>query len=133
VMPTREYSQEEIQKIWNKVRPREEEGTYTEIRELRAATDFTLLELGNVRDLVLNLLERIKALEETEIGEETNLLTMPREEAERKIKEYIDEHPGCRTGDIIYDLRLDPDLVLAILHDFEKKGKIRGKEIEYGT
>lgn len=68
-----------------------------------------------------------------DVGEEISLLTMPRKEAERKIKEYIDEHPGCRTGDIIYDLRLDPDLVLDILHDFERKGEIRGKEIGYGT
>jgi hypothetical protein len=55
------------------------------------------------------------------------LKKMPYEKATASIKKYIDEHQGCRTSDIMYDLGLEPSLVLDVLKELERKKKIRGK------
>lgn len=69
-----------------------------------------------------------KCLKEKAVKKETvELRSIPKKKAKALIKAYIDEHQGCRTGDIIYDLRLDPDLVLKILKGLEKEKVIRGE------
>lgn len=74
-----------------------------------------------------------KCLEEREKLAEKGVLKLrkiPHEKAVALIKSYIDEHQGCRTSDIIYDLALDPDLVLKVLKKLEEKGKIRSEDFE---
>jgi len=70
-----------------------------------------------------------KCLEEREkLSEEVlELRKIPRKEAVALIKKYVDEHHGCRTSDIIYDLTLDPELVLSVLKELEEKKEIRGE------
>jgi hypothetical protein len=83
----------------------------------------------NEPDLEKIIEEKVREIlgaEEAEI----ELKVIPREEAIKKIKSYIDTHPDCLTGDIIYDLGLDPDLVLSVLDELKKKGLIRGVPIE---
>jgi len=58
------------------------------------------------------------------------LREIPHEKAVASIKKYIDKHQGCRTSDIIYDLRLEPDLVLGVLKELEREKKIRGEQVE---
>lgn len=65
-----------------------------------------------------------------EIASEIELAAIPRKEAIVKIKSYIDEHPDCTTSDIIYDLGLDPNLVLSMLDELQRKGLIKGGPIE---
>ena len=55
------------------------------------------------------------------------LRKIPRKDALALIKKYVDEHQGCRTSDIIYDLGLDPDLVLSVLRKLEETKEIRGE------
>ena len=81
---------------------------------------------NKLEEIVERKVKEILGIEEKEI----ELKVIPREEAIKKIKSYIDEHPGCLTGDIIYDLGLDPDLVLSVLEDLQKKKLIRGIPIE---
>lgn len=69
-------------------------------------------------------------LAEKEPESEIELVVEPKEDAVLKIRSYIDDHPDCTTSDIIYDLGLDPDLVLAVLDDLQRKGLIRGEPIE---
>jgi len=57
------------------------------------------------------------------------LKRIPESKAIAQIKKYIDEHQGCRTSDIIYDLELDPDLVLSVLRKLKEKGRIRSEDI----
>lgn len=74
-----------------------------------------------------------KCLEEREkLSEEgvVKLRKIPLKEAIPLIKKYVDEHQGCRTSHIIYDLELEADLVLKVLKELEKKGKIRGENLE---
>ena len=59
------------------------------------------------------------------------LKKIPLDEAEEKVRKYINKHQGCRTRDIIFDLELDPDLVLEVLQKLESKGNIRGEEIKW--
>jgi len=73
-----------------------------------------------------------KCLKEKEKLDEKSILKLrkiPHKKAVTLIKKYIDEHQGCRTSDIIYDLALDPDLVLELLKELEEKEKIRGENI----
>ena len=90
-----------------------------------------------VRKLLNEKLEEVvkKCLEEKEKPPEEayELKRIPREEAAILITKYIDEHQGCRTSDIIFDLHLDPDLVLNVLRKLEKHKKVRGEKIESET
>lgn len=65
-------------------------------------------------------------IERQEEGEAISLVSIPREEAIKKIKSYIDEYPDCTTSDIIYELGLDPVLVLDVLDELQNKGLIMG-------
>ncbi len=57
------------------------------------------------------------------------LRRISRKNAITRIKEYISKHPGCRTSDIIYDLALDPDLVISILTELEDKGNVSSEDL----
>jgi len=80
-----------------------------------------------LEDVVRKCLEEKERAVETEI---VKLRKVPMEEAVMQIKTYIDKHQGCRTSDIIYDLALDPDLVLKALKKLEKDKLVRGENIE---
>ena len=56
--------------------------------------------------------------------DEITLKRVPFEEAKRLVFNYIKEHPGCYTGDIILNLGLDPDLVLEVLEALRREGKV---------
>lgn len=86
-----------------------------------------------VRKVLKEELEGIvrKCLEEREKASEEEILKLkkiPHKDAVALIQKHIDEHQGCRTSDIIYDLALDPDLVLTVLKELKEKGKIRSEE-----
>ena len=87
-----------------------------------------------VRKVLKEKLEEVvkKCLEEKEKPSEEvlELKKIPRKEAATLITRYIDEHQGCRTSDIIFNLHLDPDLVLNVLKKLEKDKKVRGESIE---
>ena len=52
------------------------------------------------------------------------------EELEKMVYEYIKEHPGCLTFDIIRDLDLSPPIVLKILEKLKKKRLVEDREVE---
>lgn len=86
-----------------------------------------------VRKVLDDKLEEVlrKCLKEKEKVAEKEVLDLrkiPHKEAVALIKKYIDEHQGCRTSDIIYDLALDPELVLTVLKELKEKGKIRSED-----
>lgn len=92
-------------------------------------------ELGNiVRKILAKKLEAVvrKCLEEREEQVKSSIVQLkkiPRSKAIAKIKSYINKHQGCRTSDIIYDLALDPDLVLSVLKELKEKAEIRSEDI----
>jgi hypothetical protein len=55
--------------------------------------------------------------------------SFPRKKAVRLIKEYISTHRGCRTSEMLSNLHLDPELVLEVLTELKKAGKIRSEEL----
>ena len=77
-----------------------------------------------LEEVVKKCLEEREKLAEKEVVE---VRKIPHKEAVALIKKYIDEHQGCRTSDIIYDLALDPELALSILKELEEKKEIRGE------
>ncbi|MCL2135102.1 MAG: hypothetical protein FWH37_06065 [Candidatus Bathyarchaeota archaeon] len=62
--------------------------------------------------------------------EPTEFHIIPDEQATVQIEEYINEHQGARTSDIICDLGIDPNVVLRVLHTLQQEKKIMGKKIE---
>lgn len=88
-----------------------------------------------VQKILAEKLETVvrKCLQEKEKHIETELLELkkiPEKEAVGLIRSYVDNHPGCLTSDIIFDLKLDPDLVLKVLRRLEKEKTVRGKSVE---
>lgn len=70
------------------------------------------------------------AMQVTEADNDTiELVTMPKEEAKQRILSYINSHVGCRTGEIVYNLGLDPDLVLECLKELESTQRVRSRNI----
>jgi len=83
--------------------------------------------------LYLNEIERRvtlieKKLKKIEVPEEQEIefVEVPEEQA---VLEYIRKNPGCRTSDIIFNLRLNPDFVMKVLKKLKDKQKIRGESI----
>jgi hypothetical protein len=60
----------------------------------------------------------------------TELVRIPLKDAQQKIISYVNSHIGCKTSDIIFDLGLDPDLVLQCLNELETSKRIRSKNID---
>jgi hypothetical protein len=73
----------------------------------------------------LSLVENIEQIEEPQ-----ELITIPEDEAAKRISNFIREKPGSRTSDIICELGLNPDLVLSVLRKLKAEEKITGKNIE---
>lgn len=129
-MKERVYSKEQLRKIWEKIEP-------TKVDEERLRIDALESEvgrLGSYLDIVIRQIglisSRLDKIEATENEVEAlELVNIPEKEAAKKVSEYINRHPGCRTSDIIYDLHLNPDLVLKVLRKLEKQEKVRGKDV----
>jgi len=49
--------------------------------------------------------------------------------AEKIVKEYVSNNPGCKTSDIIFDLKLHPDVVLPSLRKLREGGTLRSEKI----
>jgi len=145
---SREYSKEQLKKFWDPIKPSEKEiekleitRYKTEITEIKRTMQarnslevFPLLDI--LREKIRIIEDRLDGLEfPGSIGvstrqEEIELRVIPEEEAISLISDYVAKHPGRLTSDIIFDLELDPDLVLKILKKLEKSKKVRGTHLE---
>jgi Mn-dependent DtxR family transcriptional regulator len=47
----------------------------------------------------------------------------------KEIMTYLDKHKHARTGDIVFDLCIDIDLVVEALNVLEEEGLVEGKNI----
>lgn len=59
-----------------------------------------------------------------------DLKLIPKKQAEKKILEYIDAHPGAYTSEIFLALKLDPRLVYDVLHELERKNILEAEKVE---
>ena len=59
------------------------------------------------------------------------LKTVPIGEAKQTIHQYLKEHPGSRTSDLIIELALEPDIVIEALSQLRKEGKVEGKNVSH--
>ena len=59
------------------------------------------------------------------------LRKVPIEEAKRLIHQYLREHPGSRTSDLIIGLALEPDIVIEALSQLRDEGKVEGKDVNH--
>lgn len=131
-MAEKSYSKEELQKIWKKIQPKQIrkereriDALEDDVKRLESYVDIVIRQM----DLINSRLDKIEGLKEEKV-EELKLVKIPEKKATKKISEYITKHPGCRTSDIIFDLHLDPDLVLTVVRKLQQKGKIKGKDID---
>ena len=116
--------------IVNKIRVEDEEGLTVsyDIDEFKEKFPHLVSEITGKTKFV-----KIESVEKTDVDEPEEIIELkkiPKDKAIELIKSYVEKHPACRTSDIIYDLELDPDLVLDCLNELEKEKKIRGKEID---
>jgi hypothetical protein len=129
-MAEKSYTKEELQKIWKRIQPKGAkkeqlriEILEQEVKQLRSYLYIALTEIGSIN-------ARLDRLEGLEAETEIELAKIPDEEAAERISDYVKKNPGSHTSDIIFDLRLDPDVVLKVLKSLVQNGKIKGKEIE---
>lgn len=130
MMKEKVYSEEQLREIWKKIEPVKTveeslriDALESEVGRLGSYLDILIRQIG----LISSRLDRLEATE-NEV-EALELVNIPEKEATKKVSEYITQHPGCRTSDIIYDLHLDPDLALKVLRKLEKQEKVRGKDV----
>ncbi len=125
-------SEKELRSMWNRVKvPTLEERIETQNGEFKEFQRALLRRLLEIYDEINYLKKRIERLEGIESVEDiVKLEAIPKEEAKIRIKDYINQHQGCLTSDIIYDLGLDPDLVLNVLNELKEENKIKGESGE---
>ena len=58
------------------------------------------------------------------------LRSIPKKQAEKKILNYVDSHPGAYTSEIFLALKLDPRLVYEVLHELARKDILEAEKIE---
>jgi hypothetical protein len=80
-----------------------------------------------VPDFKQKLSGTVKLDEETDVVE---LRKVPIEEAKCLIHDYLKQHPGSRTSDLIIDLALEPDVVIEALSQLRCEDKVEGREID---
>jgi hypothetical protein len=81
-----------------------------------------------IPDFTKTLIGTLTLDENTPIVE---LRKVPVEEAKRLIHQYLKEHPGSRTSDLIIELTLEPDIVIEALSQLRNEGKVEGKNVRH--
>lgn len=61
---------------------------------------------------------------------QVKLKSIPKEQAAKKILDYVDAHPGAYTSEIFLALKLDPRLVYEVLHELERKDILEVEKVE---
>ena len=75
-----------------------------------------------------DLKKRINELENLIKSEEViELKKIPKDEAKKLILDYIEKHEGCWTDEIIFDLKLDPVLVVEVLKELEGEEEVESR------
>ena len=124
----REYSEEEIKKILQKVKP--EKNMDTELRLQRLVNDLkgAYLAVSQLKS-ELDKMKSASGEDYSDSKMQLELKKVPKKKAAQLIKEYVAKNPGCKTSDIIFDLKLHPDIVLPILRKFREEGALRSEKI----
>jgi len=130
----REYSEAQIASILKKVKPEPVSDIDFDLRlkKLENSIDVIFAAIAQLKSAIDALSIQIPRSEVSLKPEKIHVekfLIISRKKAASMIREYILKHPGCRTSEIIADLRLQPDLVLQILKKLSRDGEIRSKEI----
>lgn len=129
----REYSEKEIKKILQRVRPAKNIDMELRLQRLENDVKVAFLAVSQLK----SELDKIKLVPSENRSDSTmqmdELKKIPKKKAEILIKEYVSKNPGCKTSDIIFDLRLHPDVALPILRKLREEGKLRSEQIEQGN
>ena len=75
------------------------------------------------------LLASVSSRSFTSEEEKVIFRTIPFEKATTQISRFIMKNPNVSTSDIIFKLKLEPDLVNRVLFHLEKEGKIQGEAV----
>jgi hypothetical protein len=126
-----EYSEEEIKKILQKVKPDKAADTELRLQRLENELKVAFLAVSQLK----SELDKMKSAS----GEYYSGSKMPpvepkkvtNKKAAQLIKNYVSKNPGCKTSDIIFDLKLNPDVALPILKKLRKEGALRSEKIDY--
>ena len=125
----REYSEEEIKNILQKVKPEKNIDTELRLQRLENELKVAFLAVSQLK----SELDKMKSASGEDYSDSKmqleELKKAPKKKAAQLIKEYVAKNPGCKTSDIIFDLKLHPDIVLPILRKFREEGALRSEKI----
>ena|SRR3989337_719977 len=124
----REYSEEEIKKILQKVKPEKNIDTELRLQRLENELKVAFLAVSQLKS-ELDKMKSASGEDYSDSKMQLELKKVPKKKAAQLIKEYVAKNPGCKTSDIIFDLKLHPDIVLPILRKFREEGALRSEKI----
>ena len=124
----REYSEEEIKKILQKVKPEKNIDTELRLQRLENELKVAFLAVSQLKS-ELDKMKSASGEDYSDSKMQLELKKVPKKKAAQLIKEYVAKNPGCKTSDIIFDLKLHPDIVLPILRKLREEGALRSEKI----
>ena len=124
----REYSEEEIKKILQKVKPEKNIDTELRLQRLENELKVAFLAVSQLKS-ELDKMKSASGEDYSDSKMQLELKKVPKKKAGQLIKEYVAKNPGCKTSDIIFDLKLHPDIVLPILRKLREEGALRSEKI----
>lgn len=112
-----------------KVKPEKKPGIESRLQRLETEIKLASLEVSQLKSEV----DKMKLV----ICDYDSMSEVPLEKpkkvskikAAKMVKEYVVKNPGCKTSDIIFDLKLHPDVVLPIFRSLREEGELRSEEI----
>ena len=125
----REYSEEEIKKILQKVKPEKNIDMELRLQRLENELKVAFLAVSQLKS-ELDKMKSASGEDYSDSKMQLELKKVPKKKAAQLIKEYVAKNPGCKTSDIIFDLKLHPDIVLPILRKLREEGALRSEKID---
>ena len=126
----KEYSEKEIKTLLGKIKPEANEGSELRLERLENDLRVAFLAVSQLKSELDKLKSSIGEDYPESRMEPEELKKVSKKKVAQMIKEYVSINRGCKTSDIIFSLKLHPDIVMPILRRMQKNGKVRSEKIE---
>jgi hypothetical protein len=123
---SKKYTKKELEDITKELRDEDKQRSQEILlRKIQSIIEQSVMPLDHrMRNIERNL-ELLVAKSQT--SEELVFRSVGEEEAKREIENFVRKKPGSLTSDIVQELQIEPEIVIRILNQLNKEGKVRGE------
>ena len=111
-----------------KVKPEKNADMELRLQRLENEVKAAFLEMSQLKS-ELNKMKSAICEDQSEVEVPEKLKKVSKNKAAQMVKEYVAKNPGCKTSDIIFDLKIHPDVVLPSLRRLREEGALRSEKI----